>query len=132
MSIMNEWLHKYGSYGKNPDGSITRTGGTPIYYEVVQALRAEMDKLGMQTDVDAVGNLHGYLPGSDKDAKSIVIGSHLDTVISGGMFDGMLGVIGGMEVVRRLRESKTVLRHPIEVYGNNLEESSPLGNTIGT
>ena len=96
MSIMNEWLHKYGSYGKNPDGSITRTGGTPIYYEVVQALRAEMDKLGMQTDVDAVGNLHGYLPGSDKDAKSIVIGSHLDTVISGGMFDGMLGVIGGM------------------------------------
>ena len=132
MSIMNEWLHKYGSYGKNPDGSITRTGGTPIYYEVVQALRAEMDKLGMQTDVDAVGNLHGYFPGSDKDAKSIVIGSHLDTVISGGMFDGMLGVIGGMEVVRRLRESKTVLRHPVEVFGFDLEESSPLGRTLGS
>ena len=132
MSIMNDWLHKYGSYGKNPDGSITRTGGTPIYYEVVQALRAEMDKLGMQTDVDAVGNLHGYLPGSDKNAKSIVIGSHLDTVISGGMFDGMLGVIGGMEVVRRLRESKTVLRHPVEVFGFDLEESSPLGGTFGS
>lgn len=132
MSIMCDWLHKYGSYGKNEDNSITRTGGTPAYYEVVNALRSEMDKLGMQTDVDAVGNLHGYLSGSDKNAKSIVIGSHLDTVICGGVFDGMMGVIGGLEVVRRLRESKTVLRHPIEVFGFDLEESSPLGGTFGS
>ena len=96
---MCDWLHKYGNYGKNEDNSITRTGGTPAYYEVVNALRSEMDKLGMQTDVDAVGNLHGYLSGSDKNAKSIVIGSHLDTVICGGVFDGMMGVIGGLEVV---------------------------------
>lgn len=41
-------------------------------------------------------------------------------------------MIGGLEVVRRLRESKTVLRHPIEVFGFDLEESSPLGGTFGS
>ena len=61
MSIMNEWLHKYGSYGKNPDGSITRTGGTPIYYEVVQALR------GLQTEVlQAVGENVGAVVGVER------------------------------------------------------------------
>lgn len=89
MSIMCDWLHKYGSYGKNEDNSITRTGGTPAYYEVVNALRSEMDKAG---DADRCGRSwqFAWVPFRQrKNAKSIVIGSHLDTVICGGVFDGM-------------------------------------------
>ena len=78
---MCDWLHKYGSYGKNEDNSITRTGGTPAYYEVVNALRSEMDKLGMQTDVDAVGNLHGYSGSYLVRGRSLLIFSTSKTVI---------------------------------------------------
>lgn len=132
MSHVNALLQKYGQYGKNEDNSITRIGGSPIYYEVVSAVRKEMESLGIETDVDAVGNLHGYYPGSDPDAKSIVIGSHLDTVIRGGVFDGMLGVVAGIEVVKQLKENNVRLTHPIELFGFNLEESSVLGGTFGS
>ena len=132
MSHVNSLLQKYGQFGKNEDNSITRIGGSPVYYQVVEAVRREMDALGIKTDVDPVGNLHGYYPGADKNARSIVIGSHLDTVINGGVFDGMLGVVAGIEVVKRLIDEKKQLRHPIELFGFNLEESSPLGGTFGS
>jgi len=132
MSRINEMLRRYGSIGKNEDNSITRVGNSEAYRQAVGAVREEMDRLGMQTDVDPVGNLHGYLAGRDETKRSIVIGSHLDTVINGGLFDGMLGVVGGLEVVHRLREQGITLEHPLEIFGFNFEEASPLGGTFGS
>lgn len=64
----------------------------------------------MQTSRDAAGNKHGVLLGAEKAAKSIVIGSHLDTVPSGGLFDGTYGVAGGLEVIRCLKEEGRTIR----------------------
>lgn len=132
MSRLNDMLHEIGGIGRNEDGSITRLGASAEYYQALEKVKARMEELGMETERDAVGNLHGVLPGSDPAAKSIVLGSHLDTVIKGGVFDGMLGVTGALEVVYRLKEENRTLNHPLEVWGFNMEESSPLGGTFGS
>ena len=98
----------------------------------MEIVRNKMEELGMQVNQDVAGNIHGVLPGSDPKAKSIIMGSHLDTVPSGGLYDGAYGVAGALEVVRRLKESGVQLRHPIEIYGFNAEESNPVGGTFGS
>ena len=72
------------------------------------------------------------MQGSDPEAKSIVIDSHMDTVMQGGVYDGMLGVTGALEVAARLKDEGRTLRHPLEIWGFNMEESSILGGTSGS
>lgn len=117
--------------GENEDGSITRLGGSAEYEQGVAVAKRQMEQAGLQTQVDPVHNLVGTLPGTDPNAKAILIGSHLDTVTRGGKFDGVLGVSGGIEVANRLKEEGRQLRHPLQVWGFNLEEASPVGGTFG-
>lgn len=131
MKNVNEILAAIGAPGRNEDGSYTRTCLTPEYFESVRIAKELMDGLGMQTEVNRIGTLHGVLPGSVPGLKSILVGSHLDTVISGGLFDGAFGVACGIEAVRRLKESGKTLRHPLEIYGFDCEESNPMGGTFG-
>ena len=132
MSRLTDMLTELGGIGRNEDNSITRLGFSREYFSALEAVKAQMELLGMQTEVDPVGNLRGLLPGADPDSSSIVLGSHMDTVIRGGLFDGMLGVAGGLEMVYRLKEQGTALRHNLELWGFNQEESSPLGGTFGS
>lgn len=132
MSRLNELLHQAGSIGRNGDGSITRVGFSREYFQALEFFKGKMEELGMDVEMDPVGNLHGVLPGSDPQAGSIVIGSHLDTVIRGGLYDGMLGVAGAIEAAARLREEGRRLRHSLEIWGFNMEESSVLGGTFGS
>ena len=104
MSRLNDMLQEIGGIGRNEDGSITRLGASEGYFQALEQVKMRMEALGMKAEQDPVGNLHGILPGTDPEAKSIVLGSHLDTVIKGGVFDGMLGVTGALEVVYRLKE----------------------------
>lgn len=70
--------------------------------------------LGLST-VDAAGNLVGRRPGRRADLPPIVVGSHTDTVTGGGRFDGIVGVLGGLEAVRCLAEAEVELDHPLEL-----------------
>jgi N-carbamoyl-L-amino-acid hydrolase len=82
--------------------------------------------------VDAVGNLIGRR-GGERENPAILIGSHIDTVRGGGMFDGVAGVIAGIEVVRRFNESGIRTTHPLEVIVFLAEEPSPFGiSTVGS
>ena len=94
MSRLNELLQQAGNIGRNEDGSITRLGFSEKYFQALEFLKGRMQELGMQVEIDPVGNLHGVLQGSDPEAKSIVIDSHMDTVMQGGVYDGMLDVTG--------------------------------------
>ena len=132
MNQVREILAEIGTAGKNADGSYTRSCYSPEYFQAVEIVRKRMEAMGMQVSQDAAGNIHGVLPGSESGQKSIIMGSHLDTVPSGGLFDGAYGVAGALEAVRRLKEEGKVLRHPIEIYGFNGEESNPLGGTFGS
>lgn len=64
---------------------------------------------------DAAGNLFARRPGSDDTLDPVVIGSHLDTQVAGGRYDGILGVLSGLEVVRTLNDHSIETRYPIEV-----------------
>ena len=70
---------------------------------------------GLTLSVDAIGNLFARRPGTDPDAAPVMIGSHLDTQPEGGRFDGVYGVLAGLEVVRRLDELGISTRKPLEL-----------------
>ena len=68
----------------------------------------------------------------EKNKKTIMIGSHLDTVKNGGLYDGNLGVISSLEIILSLNDNKKNLNHPIEMLAFNAEEGSEMGGTFGS
>lgn len=132
MNQVKEILSAIGMAGRNEDGSYTRSCYSPAYFDAVDIVERQMKASGMEVGRDAAGNIHGRMPGTKKHAKSIIIGSHLDTVPSGGLFDGAYGVAAGLMAVSRLQAEGKRLRHPLEVYGFNAEESGPVGGTFGS
>ena len=111
----------------------TRRPFTPWYQESRAWLQQQMEECGMSVRTDAGANLIGKISGTDADLKPIMIGSHTDTVVGGGRFDGIIGVIAGLEIARRLQETGTTLRHPLEVVDFTAEEPSEFGiSTIGS
>ena len=93
-----------------------------------EQLREWMEGVGLSTRVDAAGNLLGTLPGSVAGLPPLMMGSHIDSVPDGGHFDGPLGVLAAVEVVRRLREEGVTLRHPLEVANFANEEGGKTGS----
>lgn len=87
---------------------------------------------GLDVRIDEAGNLIGQRAGKSA-LPCIMVGSHLDTVPGGGRFDGIAGVIAGLEIARRLKEENITLNHPLEVVVFLAEEPSPFGiSTIGS
>jgi beta-ureidopropionase / N-carbamoyl-L-amino-acid hydrolase len=73
-----------------------------------------MEELGLEVRVDAIGNVVGRRAGRE-DGPAVMTGSHIDTVATGGRYDGNLGVLGGLEVVATLNDAEVVTRRPLEV-----------------
>ncbi|MCU4180397.1 Zn-dependent hydrolase [Bosea sp. BH3] len=107
-----------------PDMPWTRRSFTPRFLEGRAWLAEEFRAVGLETTLDAGGNLIGRLPGTEQGLRPILIGSHSDTVPSGGRYDGMLGVLAALEVAQSLIESGRRLRHPLEVIDFLAEEPS--------
>ncbi|WP_319413113.1 Zn-dependent hydrolase [uncultured Cohaesibacter sp.] len=82
-----------------------------------------MKELGLTVTVDSIGNLKGLLPGRE-DLPPVMIGSHIDTVATGGLYDGNLGVLAGLEVISVLKDSGYVPLRPIVVGAFTNEEGS--------
>src|SRR5579872_5065322 len=87
-----------------------------------------MRAAGLDPRIDAAGNITAIRRGSDAALKPILFGSHIDSVPSGGNFDGDLGSLSALEVIRRLNEERITTRHPLEVTIWSNEE----GGTIGS
>lgn len=132
MNHIGDILSEIGRAGRDSDGSYSRGCYSPAYFDGLDIVERQMEELGMEVSRDAAGNILGVLPGKDKKLGSIIMGSHLDTVPSGGLFDGAYGVAGGLEVIRRMKEEGKTLNHSLELYGFNGEESNPLGGTFGS
>lgn len=136
MSRLKDHILEAGRIGEEIDSPepkpITRLLNTKEYYESVQVTESYMQEAGMTTAVDKIGNLKGLLPGSEPTLKTIALGSHLDTVRQGGLLDGNLGVQAAVECMYRLQENGIKLRHNVEIWGFNCEESSSLGGTFGS
>ena len=87
-------------------------------------VRSAATSLGLEVAVDAIGNLSMTLPGRERDAPRIIIGSHLDSVPQGGNFDGAAGVVAGLSVLSAMRRAGEVPRCDLTVMGIRGEESA--------
>ena len=85
---------------------------------------------GMSVRIDPMGNVIARRAGADPDAAPVVTGSHLDSVATAGAFDGCLGVLGGLEVVRTLNERGVSTRRPIDVVVFTEEEGVRFGTDM--
>ena len=79
---------------------------------------------GMKMGVDTMGNMFASRAGSDPDALPVYVGSHLDTQPTGGKYDGVLGVLGGLEIIRTLNDLDVTTKHPIVVVNWTNEEGT--------
>ena len=126
-------LNAIGRIGIGDHGSVTRLVFSIKELRSRQVLIHLMRQAGLKIQVDAIGNIFGRLDGADPKAPALLAGSHLDTVIHGGKYDGPVGVIGALEAVRTIRENKITLRAPLEVVCFIGEESSRFGfSTLGS
>ena len=82
------------------------------------------EQAGCTVTVDAIGNIFARRPGTDNSAPPVMVGSHLDTQINGGRYDGILGVLAGLELVRTLNDSNVQTTRPIEVVSWTNEEGA--------
>jgi N-carbamoyl-L-amino-acid hydrolase len=114
----------------------TAAGGVnrPAYGDADLSARAlvrdMMANAGLDVRVDTAGNSIGSRAGSANGLPAIMIGSHTDTVLDGGRFDGALGVLAAVEVARTLHDRGVALRHPLEVVDFQNEEGGLVGSKI--
>jgi allantoate deiminase len=101
---------------------ITRPFASPAMRRANKLAGSWMREAGMKTRVDAIGNLLGHFDAEKADAKTLLLGSHLDTVRNAGKFDGPLGVILAIACVEDLHRRKIKLPFAIEVIGFADEE----------
>ncbi|MFT9077354.1 Zn-dependent hydrolase [Ethanoligenens sp.] len=121
-----------GFHNPNKPG-FTRRAFTEEDQEARRWLCSQMEGAGLNVRTDAMANLIGLLPGVRPELPVIMIGSHADTVNSGGRFDGMVGVLAGIEIARLLKQAGTRLHHSLEIVDFTSEEPSDFGlSTIGS
>ena len=92
--------------------------------EARKLLQKWASESGMSMKVDELGSMFFKRDGTDKNALPVVIGSHLDTQPTGGKYDGVLGVLAGLEVVRTLNDLNIKTKRPILVVNWTNEEGS--------
>lgn len=120
-------LEELGQIGRLPSGAVRRLAFSDEDLAARALVRRWMEEAGMAVRVDAAGNLIGRYEGLNPEAPVLATGSHIDTVPEGGLYDGALGVLAGIEVVRVLAERELRLRHPVEVIAFADEESTMVG-----
>jgi allantoate deiminase len=109
---------------EDADG-LTRRFATPQLGEAAARVAEWMREAGLQTRVDPVGNVVGRLEGASSAARTLLVGSHLDTVRDAGRYDGPLGVLAGIALARRLADAP--LPFALEVLGFSDEEGLRYG-----
>jgi beta-ureidopropionase / N-carbamoyl-L-amino-acid hydrolase len=111
----------------DPEKPYTRRSFSDLYLQGRAWLKGRFEEAGLSVRLDTGANLIGRLDGAEPDAPTIVLGSHTDTVPSGGRFDGPAGVLAGLEVVRAMKTAGYRPRHAIEVVDFLAEEPSEYG-----
>lgn len=110
-----------------PDRPWTRRAFSPLFDRGRDWLRNRFEQAGLAVGTDAGGNLLGIRCGSQPGRGMILLGSHSDTVPSGGRFDGIAGVVVALEVARALADRGVTLRHDLGVVDFLAEEVSVFG-----
>ncbi len=118
-----ERLLELGEIGNTDDG-VYCMALSQEENEAHALVKTYMEEAGLTVRVDLAGNLVGRMEGENPDAPVIMTGSHIDTVYGGGMFDGRLGVIVGIEVLQTMNEQGIKPKCPVEVIAYRDEEGT--------
>jgi len=125
-------LEKLSEFGRNPEGGVTRIGFSETELAARDYVTGLMKQAGLEVRVDPAGNMFGLRPGSERLPK-LLVGSHIDSVLQGGNFDGDVGSLGAIEVIRALNDESVKTRHPLEVVIWTNEEGNHFGlGTLGS
>ncbi len=115
-------LETLGGIGRDATGRLARLAATDADRAGRDQVASWMREAGLEVLVDRVGNLFGLWRTGDAGAPPLMLGSHIDTVIDAGIYDGCLGVLAGIEVVHTLREANVRPARPIAVGAFTNEE----------
>jgi hydantoinase/carbamoylase family amidase len=121
-------LEAAAAIGADPDGGISRFAWTRELAEVTAWVAEELQRLGLETETDAAGNMIAKWPAPAGEA--VMTASHLDTVPQGGAFDGALGVLAAVEAIRILRDEGFEPARPIWVGAFMDEEGTRFGTAL--
>ncbi|MEM8766142.1 MAG: Zn-dependent hydrolase [Pseudomonadota bacterium] len=117
-------LMELAQLGATPAGGCNRQALTEIDAQGRALFTSWAETIGCRVHTDAIGNLFARRDGTDPDAPAILLGSHLDTQPTGGRFDGVYGVLAGLEVLRTLEDLGLHTRSPVIVASWTNEEGA--------
>ena len=123
-------LMEMAAIGATPKGGVRRLALSDLDRQARDLFRKRCEEAGLSVRVDAIGNMFARREGSDPACLPVLFGSHLDSQPSGGKFDGALGVLAGLEVVRTLNDLEIVTEAPIELVNWTDEEGSRFGHSL--
>lgn len=103
-----------GRAGALPGGGVSRVAFTDGDQAGRDYVKARMREIGLNVRVDAIGNIFGAYPGRE-DLPPVMLGSHIDSVVAAGLYDGACGILAALEVAASLRDGGTVCRRPLVV-----------------
>lgn len=115
------WL---GQIGRTENGGVTRLLYSDSWLEAQTAIKKKMEEMGLSARFDDVGNVFGRVEGTEERDRVILTGSHSDTVVDGGKYDGAFGVLAAMIAVSRLQKEYGTPKKTIETVALCEEEGS--------
>ncbi len=126
---LNGWMTAFDRIGRT-EGGINRVGYSAADLAGRDFVLDVFRQAGLTPRIDAAGNIHGRVAGSDPSLKPIMIGSHVDSVTDGGNYDGVVGSLSALEVAHSLRDHGVRLRHPLDVVIWQNEEGGTIGSKL--
>ena len=115
--------------GRDKNGGISRPSFSKPDLETRDWLKNRIEDAGLIVRQDGAGNIFGRIEG---EGKTVMAGSHLDSVINGGMFDGPVGVLSALECLRRIKEKNLPGLKPLEMASFTDEEGNLVGDFLGS
>jgi len=125
---LNATMARMKAFGGLPGGGSARVAYSDANRDALAYLAGLMSDAGLATTIDVAGNLVGRRDGTAPGLAPLMAGSHIDTVPDGGHYDGVVGVMGAIEVARTLHDAGIALRHPLEIVVWTNEEGGKNGS----
>jgi N-carbamoyl-L-amino-acid hydrolase len=120
---MEDKIVTFSKFGDTGRGGITRLSLSPEALEARNEFCKRCKELGMEIKTDDMANIYATIPG-EEDLPAIMMGSHLDSVVQGGNYDGVMGVLTALEAAETIVTEKIGHRHPITVVVWTNEEGA--------
>jgi len=123
-------IEEINKFNSTPNLGTTRSTFTKEYIGAIRYIIKELEQIGADIQTMKGGNLRARFHGSEKNAPSVMIGSHVDSVFQGGMYDGVMGTVAALEVVRIISENNIPHKNPIDFVVFAEEDGSRFSSVL--